>query len=111
MRRLGSAFMAFGVFVGVATGLAVLTGVDVPGVGSWLVGVAVAKLGFISAFALIAAGAVMHRIGRRSTHDTDVERVEETLQPLEAGQRALGPPPAEPLRPRDVADLREPRHR
>jgi hypothetical protein len=44
--------MALGALFGVGTGMAILTGVDVPGVGSWLVAVAVAKLGFISAFAL-----------------------------------------------------------
>ena len=52
--------MAVGAVVGVGTGVAVLAGVDMPGVGSWLVAVAVAKLGFIAAFALIAAGATLH---------------------------------------------------
>ena len=66
MRRLGSILMALGALVGVGTGVAVLTGVDVPGVGSWLVAVAVAKLGFISGFALIAAGAILRRLASRS---------------------------------------------
>ena len=88
MRRLGTAFMALGAFVGVATGVAVLTGADVPGVGSWLVAVAVAKLGFIASFGLIGAGAVMHRIGARQARDTDTERVAAMIEPLE-GQRPL----------------------
>jgi amino acid transporter len=58
--------MALGALFGVGTGMAILTGVDVPGVGSWLVAVAVAKLGFISAFALIAAGAILLRRASRS---------------------------------------------
>lgn len=99
MRRLGTVFMALGAFVGVASGLAVLADVDVPGVGSWLVAVAVAKLGFIAAFGLIAAGAVMHRVDKRSSRDTEPVRIAETVEPLEA-QRPLaaGSPPVEPLR-------------
>ena len=102
--------MALGALVGVATGLAVLAGVDVPGVGSWLVGVAVAKLGFITAFGLIGAGAVMHRIGARQPRGVDTERVTATVEPLE-GERSLqaGTSPAEPLRQRDpVAEERRP---
>ena len=91
--------MTLGAFVGVATGLAVLADVDVPGVGSWLVAVAVAKLGFIAAFGLIAAGAFMHRVGKRSSRDTDVERIAETVKPLEAHRPlAAGTPAAEPIR-------------
>ena len=103
MRRLGTAFMALGAFVGVATGLAVLADVDVPGVGSWFVAVAVAKLGFIASFALIAFGAVMHRMGRRADRDSEVARVAEMVEPLE-GQRPLGAgsPPAGPVQQRDV---------
>ena len=66
MRRLGSILLTLGALVGVGTGVAVVTGVDVPGVGSWLVAVAVAKLGFISGFALIAAGAILRRLASRS---------------------------------------------
>jgi hypothetical protein len=58
--------MALGALVGVGTGVAVLAGVDVPGVGSWLVAVAVAKLGFIAALALIAAGAMLRRVASHS---------------------------------------------
>ena len=110
MRRLGTAFMALGAFVGVATGVAVLTGADVPGVGSWLVAVAVAKLGFIAAFGLIGAGAVMHRIGAREPRDADTERVAAMVEPLE-GERPFqaGTSPAESLRQRDpLAEDRRP---
>ena len=65
MRRIGNALMATGAVVGVATGLAVLGDVHIPGVGSWLVAVAVAKLGFIAAFTLIAAGAAATRMAAR----------------------------------------------
>ena len=103
--------MALGAFVGVATGLAVLADVDVPGVGSWLVAVAVAKLGFIASFALIAAGAVMHRMGSRPSRDIDLERVGETVEPLE-GQRPLtaGSLPVEPVQQPDVVAHERRRH-
>src|SRR5678815_2477068 len=63
MRRIGNVLMAAGAVVGVTTGLAVLGDVHIPGVGSWLV--AVAKLGFIAAFTLIAAGAAATRMAAR----------------------------------------------
>ena len=106
MRRLGSILMAVGAVVGVGTGVAVLTGADIPGVGSWLVAVAVAKLGFIAAFTLIAAGAALHRMGERSTPSTIPE-----IQPLSAGsENALtsGAPAAAPLQQRDAVK-QEPR--
>ena len=100
--------MALGAFVGVATGLAVLADVDVPGVGSWLVAVAVAKLGFIASFALIAAGAVLHRVGKRSSVDADVARVAQTVEPLQAPPPLeAGSPPATPVQgPDPVAERR-----
>jgi hypothetical protein len=111
MRRLGTAFMALGAFVGVATGLAVLTGADVPGVGSWLVAVAVAKLGFIASFALIGAGAVMHRVGSRVSRDTDVARIAEMVEPLEVQQPlGAGSPPVEPVQRPDLAATERERH-
>ncbi len=93
--------MALGAFVGVATGLAVLADVDVPGVGSWLVAVAVAKLGFIAAFTLIALGAIVRRMSDRDGGETNAERVAETLAPLEPEPRPLAPgtPPEEAIRP------------
>jgi len=100
--------MALGAFVGVATGLGILADVNVPGVSSWLVSVAVAKLGFIAAIGLMAAGALMHRYGRRPRVDADVERVEETLEPIE-NQAALGPPPAETIQHRKARAEHPPR--
>ena len=61
MRGFGRFLVGTGIVVGVATGLALLLDVNVPGVGSWLVGVAVAKLAFFSALALIAVGTVLQR--------------------------------------------------
>ena len=100
--------MALGAFVGVATGLALLADVNVPGVSSWLVSVAVAKLGFISAIGLMAAGALMHRYASRPRVDADVERIEETLEPIE-DQGVIGAPPAETLRHRKAQAEHSPR--
>jgi hypothetical protein len=100
MRRLGSILMVVGAVVGVGTGVAVLTGADIPGVGSWLVAVAVAKLGFIAAFTLIAAGAALHRMATRSAPSTVPE-----IQPLSVrSEKALtsGAPADAPLKQRDA---------
>ena len=100
MRRLGSILMALGAVVGVGTGVAVLTGADIPGVGSWLVAVAVAKLGFIAGFTLIAAGAVLHRMAARSATGTMRE-----IQPLSvrsADALTSGLPADTPLEQRDA---------
>ena len=100
MRRFGSALMALGAFVGVGTGLAVLTGVDVPGVGSWVVAVAVAKLGFIAAFALIAAGALLHRVAGPPGNVA----VAEGLSPAREADGVLAPgaPPTSPVAQHDA---------
>ena len=92
--------MMVGAVVGVGTGVAVLTGADIPGVGSWLVAVAVAKLGFIAAFTLIAAGAALHRMGARSEPSTMPE-----MQPLSARSTdalTSGAPADAPLTHRDA---------
>ena len=73
MRRLGSVLMTLGVAGGVATGLAILADVPVPGVGSWLVGVAVAKLALVGSTGLIAAGAALHRLGARSNTERAID--------------------------------------
>ena len=100
MRRLGSILMVVGAVVGVGTGVAVLTGADIPGVGSWLVAVAVAKLGFIAAFALIAAGAVLHRMATRSGPSTALEI--EPLPVRSTDALTSGVPADAPLKQRDV---------
>ena len=102
--------MALGAFVGVATGLAVLADINVPGVSSWFVSVAVAKLGFITAIGLMVAGALMHRYGRRPRVDADVERIAETLEPIET-QGVLGAPPAEDPQHRSGTRVEHPPHR
>ena len=110
MRRFGTALMALGAFVGVATGLAILADVNVPGVGSWLVAVAVAKLGFIASFALIAAGAIMHRVAKRPSVDPEIASIAQMVEPLDAPPLGAGSPPARPVhRPDPVAEER--RHR
>ena len=101
--------MALGAFVGVATGLAIIADINVPGVSSWLVSVAVAKLGFISAIGLIAAGALMKRHGRHPRVDADVERIEETLEPIEE-QDVIGAPPAKGAHPRSGTRAEHPPH-
>ena len=91
MRRLGSILMVVGAIVGVGTGVAVLTGADIPGVGSWLVAVAVAKLGFIGSFALIAAGAVLRR----------ADKTPEQPEASSPGALSSGTAPIQPIAKRD----------
>lgn len=93
--------MALGALVGVATGVAVLADVDVPGVGSWLVAVAVAKLGFIAGFSLIAAGALLRRAAARRERQGDMSVGPPTDQRLTSGT-----PAAEPVAQRDLASPR-----
>ena len=102
MRRFGSVLMVLGAIVGVGTGLAVLTGVDIPGVGSWLVAVAVAKLGFIAAFALIAAGAILRRVAAPPEHADSTDRG----LPNASGATPLtsGTAPIQPVAKRDVVE-------
>ena len=92
MRGFGRFLVGTGIVVGVATGLALLLDVNVPGVGSWLVGVAVAKLAFFSALALIAVGTVLQRRAAQ-------ERVREERLAAETAPHSLqeGAGPAEPL--------------
>ena len=104
MRRFGSVLMVLGAIVGVATGLAVLTGVDIPGVGSWLVAVAVAKLGFIAAFALIAGGAILRRV---AAPPASAGPPDAGLHSAPDTQRLTGgTAPAQPIAKRDVAPER-----
>jgi hypothetical protein len=102
MRRFGSVLMALGAIVGVGTGLAVLTGVDIPGVGSWLVAVAVAKLGFIAAFALIGGGAILRRVAVPPEHtgspDSGLPN-SSTARPLTSGTA-----PIQPVAKRDAVE-------
>ena len=103
MRRLGRVLVGVGVAVGVATGLVLLLDVPVPGVGSWLVGVAVAKLAFFSALALIGVGTVLQRRAAP-------ERRREDAGGASAAPAALGEGagPAQPL-PAVDQEMRDPR--
>jgi hypothetical protein len=65
MRPLGSILMATGVLVGVLVGFALLTGITMPGV-PWLVAVGLVKLTLFASVGLLAAGATLHRLARRS---------------------------------------------
>ena len=98
--------MALGVLVGIGTGLAVLTGADIPGVGSWLVAVAVAKLGFIASFALIAAGAALRRVATRSPHGDPADAAS---LPGRSDRALTSGPPTSPL-PVQRDAVKEPRH-
>jgi hypothetical protein len=65
MRPLGSLLLALGVLLGVAVGVGLLLGVQLPGL-SWLVAVGVTKLTLIAAGGLMASGAVLHRLAKRA---------------------------------------------
>ena len=67
MRFFGSILMALGILAGIAVGAFVLVGGSAFGF-TWLVSVAIAKVTFLGAIGLLAAGAVLHRIDRRR-HD------------------------------------------
>ena len=110
MRGFGRVLVGVGIAVGIATGVALLMDLDVPGVGSWLVGVAVAKLAFFSALALIAVGTVLQR---RAAHERSREDALDGIAGDATGvggraePRALGEGAA-PARPLPAAE-REPR--
>ncbi len=64
MRRFGQLLMGLGAAVGVAVVIAIYAHLGVAGV-PWLVDVALAKLGFISAAGLMAGGATSVRLAAR----------------------------------------------
>ena len=66
MKRFGQFLMALGAGVGVAVAIAMFAHLGVNG-ASWLVNVALAKLGLVAAGGLMAGGAVSVRIANR--HD------------------------------------------
>jgi len=111
MRRIGNVLMAAGAVVGVTTGLAVLGDVHIPGVGSWLLAVAVAKLGFIAAFTLIAAGAAATRMaGRQESKSRDVSLPQAPGNEHQRELPAAGLPDAQ-LRRREPIPQERPRGR
>ena len=64
MRRFGQLLMALGAAVGAGVALAVFAHLGVAG-APWLVNVAIAKLGFISAGGLMTGGAISVRLAAR----------------------------------------------
>jgi hypothetical protein len=65
MCPLGTLLLALGVLLGCIVGAGLLFGVELPGV-PWLVAVGLTKLTLIAAGGLMASGAVLHRLARRS---------------------------------------------
>jgi hypothetical protein len=64
MRRIGNALLAFGVVVGVLSGLWLWMGPTAGGL-PWLVGIGLIKLTFTAGLALMATGAVGLRLANR----------------------------------------------
>jgi hypothetical protein len=64
MRSVGSGLITIGVLLGTVLGVALLSGVSVPGL-PWLIAVGLAKMVFFSSLGLIGAGAALHRLARR----------------------------------------------
>lgn len=65
MRPFGALLLALGTLLGCAVGVAILFGVQPPGV-SWLVAVGLAKLTLIASGGLMAGGALLLRLAKRS---------------------------------------------
>jgi hypothetical protein len=65
MRQLGSLLLALGVLLGVGVAIGLLLGVQLPGV-PWLVAVGFVKLALIASGGLMAGGAVLQRLARRT---------------------------------------------
>ena len=64
MKTLGQLLTWLGAAVGVAVAVAMFAHAGLPG-AAWLVNVALAKLGVISAFGLMSGGAVLQRLAAR----------------------------------------------
>ena len=73
MRRFGQLLMGLGLTVGVAIAIAMATHQGFPG-ASWLINVALAKLGLVAAGGLIAGGAVGVRLANRREAQQIVSR-------------------------------------
>jgi len=65
MHTLGSLLVGLGVVLGSLVGVALLLGIEVPGL-PWLVAVGLVKLTLIGAGGLIASGAILQRLARRA---------------------------------------------
>jgi hypothetical protein len=65
MRVVGTILLVLGALLGCAVGIGMLFGVTVPGV-SWLVAVGLVKLTLMASGGLMAVGAVVQRLARRT---------------------------------------------
>jgi len=68
--RLSTILRALGLTVGLAAGAALLLGFDTTRISPFLIKVAIFKLSFIAALALLAAGAMLGRRAKARTSDT-----------------------------------------
>jgi hypothetical protein len=82
MKRFGVLLTWLGAGVGVVVGTAMFAHVGAPG-ATWLVNVALAKLGFIASGGLMAGGAVVQRFANR-------RKMELLTQPRRDGDDQLG---------------------
>jgi hypothetical protein len=65
MRRLGNLLLTLGALMGGAVGVGLLLGISLPGV-PWLIAVGLVKLALLGSGGLMATGAVLQRLSRRS---------------------------------------------
>lgn len=65
MRPLGTTLLALGVTLGAVVGIGMLLGVSLPGL-PWIVAVGLVKLTLIAAGGLMAGGAILHSLAKRS---------------------------------------------
>lgn len=65
MRRLGQILTILGAIVGIGAALAMILPVELAGV-SWLIAVGLLKLTLAASLGMIAGGAVLQRIARRT---------------------------------------------
>jgi hypothetical protein len=72
MRQVGSFLLVLGLLVGGVTSLGFLLGFSSLGL-PWLVTVGLVKLAFLAAGGLMAGGAVMHRLARRTEERARLE--------------------------------------
>jgi hypothetical protein len=94
MKRLGSALMALGVLVGVGAALWVAAGLERIGL-PWLVALGLVKLTIVASFGLMAAGAVLVRVARRTERGEETRRTGAELD--DAQLRVVGRVGGEPI--------------
>jgi protein-S-isoprenylcysteine O-methyltransferase Ste14 len=77
MRRFGQLLAVLGLLIGGAAAIAIIFPVHLVGI-SWLIAVGLIKLTFATSLGLIAGGAVLQRIARRTE---ERERLSAPLEP------------------------------